>query len=183
MKVAVYCSSYEGLNETWQESARKTGQWIGEHGGQLVYGGISAGLMHVVAKTAKDFGATIIGVIPARKRAMVSPLNDSTVSAIDLSDRKRIMQSVSDIFVVLPGGYGTIDEFCTTFTYLNFTRQNRPMIVHNPDGVFDLLLAQLRRTAEMNLMAPKNLEILTETHTIDELIAALNTAAQSLQGQ
>lgn len=123
LTIAVYCSAAAGLPEHWQEGARVAGRWIGQHGATLVYGGVDAGLMTVVARTARDNGARVVGVVPTRRREWSSPYNDIVVPTSDLNERKGTMQLLADAFVVLPGGYGTLDEFSTSFSYINFNEQ------------------------------------------------------------
>lgn len=75
MKIAVYCSSVSDLPPEWQESARVTGRWIGEHGSSLVYGGVDAGLMRIVAESTKAAGGQVVGVVPMRRRDEAWPYN------------------------------------------------------------------------------------------------------------
>lgn len=176
-KIVLYCSSVEDLPRDWQEAAKTVGKWIGEHSLSLVYGGVHSGLMRIAAEAAREAGADVVGVVPARRRDAASPLNTVVVPTSDLNDRKGVMQMLGDAFVVLPGGYGTLDEFTTSFSYLNFTRQQRPIIIYNPDEVFDPVLEQLRRMVAMGLMPKANLEILHETHDLTELLHALEDHA------
>lgn len=180
IKVVVYCSSVEDLPQHWQDGATVTGQWIGRHGGQLIYGGVNSGLMRLTAMAAKDAGANVVGIVPARRRSQASPLNDTVVPTSDLNDRKGVMQMLGDIFVILPGGYGTLDEFTTSFSYLNFTRAKRPMIIYNADGIFDPLLAQLNLMADNALMPRENLDILTVVYNTEDLVKALDAAAENI---
>lgn len=174
MKIAVYCSSMDNLPENWQEGARAVGAWIGQNKFQLVYGGVDAGLMCVAARACKNNGGTVVGIVPTRRANLASPFNDVRVPTADLNDRKGVMQLLSDTFVVLPGGYGTLDEFAASFGYINFTmRRDKRIILFNPDGVFDHLLAQLQHFVDCGLMKAKLLDTLIVATTIDELIEAL----------
>lgn len=175
MKIAVYCSGTDNLPERWQQGAALTGTMIGRAGAQLVYGGVDSGLMRIVARAAHDAGAKIIGIVPSRRKELASPLNDIHIPTGDLSDRKGIMQTLADAYVVLPGGYGTIDELMSAFSNINFTGRTTPIVIYNPDGVFDNLLAQLQHTAALGLMRSNCLDIITETNTVDQLTAALGT--------
>ncbi len=174
-RIAVYCSARENLPQNWVEAARTLGQWIGSRGATLVYGGVNAGLMTIVANAAKNAGAKVVGVIPARLRARVCPANDMKLTTGSLDERKRTMDILSDIFVVLPGGYGTLDEFATTFSYLNFTRQPRPIVLANLDGIFDPLLEQLNLMCRHGLIDPEAMTILHVCRTIEEVESTLAT--------
>lgn len=175
MKIAVYCSSVENLPAKWIEAAEVTGRWIGSHGAQMVYGGVDAGLMTVAARACKEAGGTVVGVVPWRRADRASQLNDVRVPASDLNDRKGVMQLLSDAFVVLPGGYGTLDEFATSFSYINFTHhRDKRIIIYNPDGLYDNLLAQLDVFIENGLMDSDRLDILEVTTTPEGIADALD---------
>ena len=178
MKIAVYCSSVENLPESWVEGAIVTGRWIGRHGAQMVYGGVDAGLMTVAARACKEAGGTVVGVVPWRRADRVSELNDVRVPASDLNDRKGMMQLLADAFIVLPGGYGTLDEFATSFSYINFTNhRDKHIIIYNPDGIYDNLLAQLHVFVDTGLMKADRLEILEVTTTPEGIEEALDRFA------
>ena len=159
--IAVYCSAVDGLPEHWQEGARVTGRWIGRHGAMLVYGGVEAGLMTIVARETKECGGRVVGVVPSRRRDWSSPYNDIVVPTSDLNERKGTMQLLADAFVVLPGGYGTLDEFSTSFSYINFSEQpGKHIIIFNPDGLYDPLLEQLRRMVDAGLLRAEAMNVL-----------------------
>lgn len=182
MRIAVYCSSKDHLPESWREAARITGDTIGNLGATLIYGGVDAGLMAETAKAAKIAGAKIVGIVPHRRFKDASPLNDMQVPTSDLNDRKGTMQLLADFFVVLPGGYGTLDEFSTSFSYINFNDvPTKQIILHNPDGLYDHLLEQLKKMASLGLMNPLSLDVIRVTSTPDELAEVIKTFAQGLQ--
>lgn len=177
LRVAVYCSSVNTLPETWQQAARTTGDWIGRNHATLVYGGVDAGLMRIVSEATKKSGGKIVGVVPMRRLGAASPLNDMQVPTSDLNDRKGTMQLLGDVFVVLPGGYGTLDEFTTSFSYINFTEQfSKSIILYNPDGIYDCLLAHLHKMVELGLMQPQSMSVIKIVNNAQELSAALDNA-------
>ena len=178
-RIAVYCSARENLPQHWTDAAAAVGRWIGDRGATLVYGGVDAGLMTIVANAAKKHGAGVVGVIPARLRGRVCPANDIKLCTGSLDERKRTMDILSDIFVVLPGGYGTLDEFATTFSYLNFTGQSRPIILANLDGIYNPLLAQLEAMLAAGLLDAHALNNLHVCTNIEQIETALNQAVQS----
>jgi uncharacterized protein (TIGR00730 family) len=176
MNIAVYCSSAEGLSSKWQESARLVGQWIGKHNATLIYGGVDAGLMRLLGQTVKQYGGEVVGVIPTRRYKSISKYNDTNIPSAGLSDRKYKMQILADVFVVLPGGYGTMDEFASTFAHINFTAQrDKRIILYNPDGLFDLLLQQMQLLIDQGLMRRQSMDIVTVTTTPEQLQTALNS--------
>ena len=180
MKIAVYCSSAENLPESWVECARVVGRWIASHGAQLVYGGVDAGLMKVTAQACKESGGKTVGVVPQRRMSKKSPLNDMYIPTTDLNERKSIMQLLADAFVVLPGGYGTLDEFATAFSYINFTgQQKKRIIIFNPNGLYDHLLAQLDVMIERGLMSADRLEHIMAVNRVEDIETALDLFAKN----
>ena len=176
-KVAVYCSAAESLPVAWVEAAAQLGYWIGSEDATLVYGGVDAGLMRVVARAVKATGkGHIIGVVPMLRSDMASPLNDVEIPAEGLADRKANMQLMADVFVVLPGGYGTLDEMVSTLSYLSFNRiTDKSIILYNPDGLYDSTLQQFRAMIERGLMKAQCLDCLEVVATADEIIEKLKT--------
>lgn len=173
--IAVYCSAVPDLPEHWQEGARTTGRWIGEHKATLVYGGVDAGLMTTVARATHEAGGRVVGVVPTRRREWASPYNDIVVPTSDLNERKGTMQLLADAFVVLPGGYGTLDEFSTSFSYINFTDQpDKHIVLYNADGLYDPLLEQLRRMVDAGLLRPSALDIVRVVTEPDGIADALD---------
>ena len=118
MNIALYCSSKDRLPESWQQAATALGHWLGRRRATLVYGGVDRGLMRIAAAAARGAGASVTGVVPARRRHLTSPANEVTVPVRDLSERKAVIQMLADAFVVLPGGYGTLDELALSLIHI-----------------------------------------------------------------
>ncbi len=153
MKIVVYCSSKEDIDQTYKEDAALIGRRVGKAGAQLVYGGIGKGLMRVVASEAVDAGARVVGVVPVSRRALAYERNTETLLARDLNDRKSRMMLLGDAFVVLSGGYGTLDELVSTFSYLTFTGDtDKKIVVINRGGLYNPLLEQLEVMSSYGLL-------------------------------
>ncbi|MBR1882274.1 MAG: TIGR00730 family Rossman fold protein [Muribaculaceae bacterium] len=176
MKIAVYCSSCEGLDNSYVEMAAQLGQWLGRNRHTLVYGGVKAGLMHVVAQNAHDCGARVVGVnIEAFRHRVDSEVVDETIVTRDLSERKSRMIELSDAFVVLPGGLGTIDEWIATLSQLVVNGDTRRgVIIANVNGMYDAQLAQLRQMAASPFARGKHImELCLEAKNTSEMIELL----------
>lgn len=180
-KVAVYCSAADGLPADWIETARAVGRWIGLTGSMLVYGGVDAGLMTEVAKAVKECGqGTITGVVPMLRSDMASPLNDVEIPTEGLADRKANMCRLADVFVVLPGGYGTLDEYFSTLAYIRFNRlESKHIIMYNPDGLYDSLISQFDRLIDKGLMDARCLDSVSVVTDVDGLIGCLERFKQT----
>ena len=178
MKIVVYCSSQAGLEEKYQQLARDLGSWIGQNGHSLLYGGSNAGLMHITAATAHEAGGHVIGVIPEMFRHRIDPLCDEVVYTANLGDRKQYMIEHGDVFVVMPGGIGTLDEWMSTLAVLTIGNDDpRPVIVANIDGLYDATVQQLADMTGTPFARGKNLARTLVATNATELIATLDTLA------
>lgn len=158
MRIAVYCSSKDDISEVYEHDAEMVGQCVASLGATMVYGGLDLGMMKVAAKAAKDCGGRVVGIVPIKRKEFINPMNDENVLALDLNDRKAKMELMSDVFVVLAGGYGTLDEWISTFSFLTFTEDmKKPIILLNRGGLYDPTLEQLRIMVEQSLLDPGQL--------------------------
>lgn len=179
MNIAVYCSSQGGLPEKFQQLAAALGTWIGQNGHTLLYGGSNAGLMHVTAASVHAAGGHIVGVIPEMFRHRIDPLCDEVVYTANLGDRKQHMIEHGDVFVVLPGGIGTLDEWVSTLAVMTIGNDDlRPIIVANLDGMYDATIQQLGVLTHTPFARGKNLSRTLVVTSSAELITALSRKTQ-----
>ncbi|WP_326543253.1 TIGR00730 family Rossman fold protein [Pseudorhodoferax sp.] len=137
--ICVYCGSRPGAHPNYGEAARLVGRWIGEHGGQLVYGGGHNGLMGMVADATLAAGGRVVGVIP---KALVEKewahRGCTELHVVDtMHDRKRMMAERADAFLALPGGIGTFEEFFEAWTWRQLGYHDKPVGLLNVDGLYD----------------------------------------------
>lgn len=175
MKIVVYCSSRENLDSPFEITAKTVGEWIGKNSHTLVYGGVNAGMMHIVAHSAKLAGAKVVGVIPERFEHRADELNDELILTSDLSDRKAVMIDIGDMFIVLPGGIGTIDEWMATLSQLVVEEdEHRKIIVVNINGIYDNLINQIKCTAHSPFARSSTLDRSIIVTSNDEFYSILN---------
>ena len=151
-RVAVYCSSRADLPADVVAGAELIPSSIGQAGGELVYGGVDAGLMHTVGRAARAAGAHVTGVVPEVFASRADAVCHELVEATDLNDRKGKMIDMADVFVVLPGGIGTIDEWISTLSHIMVMEKaepdaDRPILVWNHEGMYDGEVRQLAETS------------------------------------
>ena len=144
--LCVYCGSRSG-SPSYQEAAREIGCGLVSRGWGLVYGGASIGLMGDVADSVLAAGGPVIGVIPRTLRDReIAHRGLSELWVTDsMHERKALMVSLSDAFVALPGGWGTLDELCEVVTWRQLSLHQKPCGVLNTSGFFDGFLAHLDR--------------------------------------
>lgn len=141
--VAVFCGGCSGVEEAYVRAARKTGRELAERGLTLVYGGGHIGLMGILADAALAAGGEVVGVIPQslvdRESAHAGLSRLEVVS--DMLTRKARMAALADVFVALPGGYGTLDELFEMVTWTQIGAHAKPCGVLNVEGYYDDLMA------------------------------------------
>ncbi|HEY1103022.1 MAG TPA: TIGR00730 family Rossman fold protein [Burkholderiaceae bacterium] len=181
--VCVYCGSRSGSDPRFAELARSTGHWIGSHGGALVYGGGRNGLMGVVADAALAAHARVTGIIPA---SMVEKEWGHTgcteLLVVDtMHERKRLMAERADVFLALPGGIGTLEEFFEAWTWRQLGYHDKPVGLLNADGYFDSLLAFLQDAVAHDFMAPWQMDLIQvdtdPARLLQRLVQAAGTSA------
>lgn len=152
--VCVYCGSRPGKNPAYAELASQLGRWIGEHGGQLVYGGGRNGLMGIVADSTLAAGGRVVGIIP--KALVEKEWAHEACSALHIvetmHDRKRMMAEHADVFLALPGGIGTFEELFEVWTWRQLGYHDKPIGLLNVAGYFDGLLSFLSTSVEQEFM-------------------------------
>jgi uncharacterized protein (TIGR00730 family) len=141
-RICIFCGSAVGVRPTYVEAAREMGTQIAQRGYELVYGGGRAGLMGIVADAALEAGGTVIGVIPT---ALVEKETDHQgltklhiVSS--MHERKALMADLTDAFIALPGGFGTLDEFCEIVTWAQLGYHRKGVCLLNTEGYYDKFL-------------------------------------------
>jgi hypothetical protein len=161
-RVAVYCGSADGSNPAFLADARELGSAIAAAGLGLVYGGANVGLMGAVADAALAGGAEVVGVLPAvlegREIAHTGLTRLELVPT--MHERKARMAALSDAFLVLPGGYGTLDEMLEAVTWAQLGLHSNPVILINTARYWDGLLAFLDTTVTADFLKQKNRELL-----------------------
>ncbi|HEY8696073.1 MAG TPA: TIGR00730 family Rossman fold protein [Rhizomicrobium sp.] len=140
--ICVFAGSSPGRDEGHREIARDVGARIAKHGFSLVFGGGGLGLMGEVARAAREGGASVRGILPDFLRhAEPPPGSGVAVDFVpDLFTRKKRMMELSDAFVVLPGGLGTLDEFFEVVTTAQLGLHKAPIALINWRGFYDPLL-------------------------------------------
>ena len=117
--ICVYCGSRNGVAPIYAQVAQEVGHWIGSHQGQLVYGGGENGLMGLVAKSTMEAGGRVVGIIPKALQSKEKPriACDELYVVDTMHERKQMMAERADMFLALPGGIGTFEEFFEIWTW------------------------------------------------------------------
>jgi uncharacterized protein (TIGR00730 family) len=138
-KICVYCGSRMGSDPRLRQVAIDTGQALVKHGYDMVFGGGSVGLMGILADTVMKEGGRVFGVIPKalfNKEVAHSGITE-LIEVTSMHERKAKMELLSDGFLILPGGFGTMDEFFEIVTWRQLGLHNKPVGVYNCFGFYD----------------------------------------------
>lgn len=147
--MAVFCGSRAGKNELYAQHAKELGEQMAAHNVSLIYGGGSKGLMGVIADAVMSNGGKVVGIIPellVKWEAQHLGLTELKVVA-DMHVRKKMMYDRCDAAVVLPGGYGTLDELFEMLTWNTLQIHSKKIYILNTGGFYDHLLAHIRSLA------------------------------------
>ena len=170
--ICVFCGSSNGADPAYVQTAKELGQRIAAAGLGLVFGGATVGLMGVLADAAIAGGAEVIGVMPEvlmdREIANRSITHFHVVKT--MHERKALMYDHADAFIVLPGGYGTLDEFMEIVTWAQLKIHQKPCILLNINGYYDSFLAFLDHAVAQGFIKPENRRLI---QVADDAEAAL----------
>ena len=160
-RICVFCGSSLGVNLKYLAEAKSLGQRMASHGWSLIYGGTSVGLMGATADAALSGGAEVIGVLPhALQDREIAHRGLTELHLVgSMHERKALMASLSDAFIALPGGYGTLDEFFEIVTWAQLNIHSKPCVLINTDGYYDFLLRFLDHAVREEFVRPANLSL------------------------
>ena len=172
LTICVYCASSREVSQDLRAVARRVGTGLAERSWQLVYGGGGIGLMGEVAHAAMSAGGKVVGIIPERllDREAASP-DLSELHVVDtMRQRKHLMDSLADAFLVLPGGIGTLEEFMEIITLRQLGYHDRPVVLLDPDGFWTPLREQFDRMVTHGLARAGVRDLYAVTHDVDEAL-------------
>ncbi len=156
-RICVYCGASDGVNGEYLASASALGAEIARRGYGLVYGGGGVGLMGAVARSVAQHGGAVHGVIPTplmSKEIAGEPVGDLEI-VDSMHTRKARMAELSDAFVALPGGFGTLEELFETITWTQLGIHRKPIGLLNIAGFYDPLLAMIEHSIVQGFVRPK----------------------------
>jgi uncharacterized protein (TIGR00730 family) len=173
--MCVFCGSSSGARDSYAAAATSLARHLVANRIAIVYGGGKVGLMGKLADAALEAGGEVIGVMPrllVEKEIAHSRLSDLRVVG-SMHERKAQMAELSDAFIALPGGYGTIEEFCEILTWTQLGLQRKPCGILNTDGYYDRLLSLFDHAIAEQFLKPVHRRIVISDHRPDCLVSRL----------
>ena len=177
-RVAVYCGSASGTDPVYLAEARTLGRAIADAGLGLVYGGASVGLMGAVADAALAGGAEVIGVLPEiLSEGEIAHRGLTRLEMVPtMHERKARMVKLADAFLMLPGGYGTLDEMMAIVTWKQLRLHAKPCVLINTAGYWDGLLRFLDRAVEAGFLKSENRQLLEVVGSSGEAVERVSSS-------
>ncbi len=174
-RIAVYCGSATPADPAYVDAARMVGRGLAQRGIAVVYGGGRLGLMGALADAALDAGGDVIGVIPeALVGAEVAHRGCTELHIVaDMHERKASFTDLSDGFITLPGGVGTMDELWEAISWAQLGYHAKPVGVLNINGFYDHLIAFNRHMIDVGFIRPAHAGIMIVDETLDGLITQM----------
>ena len=179
--LCVFCGSSHGQSAIYASEAKKLGRLLAGQGITLVWGGGHIGLMGVVADAVLEGGGRTIGVIPSFmvERELAHPRSTEMLVVGSMHERKARMAELVDAFAVLPGGYGTLEEFFEVLTWAQLGLHRKPIGLLNATGFFDPLLDLVRHQADERFVQRQQLDLFFSEPSADLLLERLRASASS----
>lgn len=170
--VCVYCGSAAGNSPAFAQAARQLAKHLVERRLELVYGGGNVGLMKVVADEVRRLGGHVTGVIPQalQERELAHADLSHLYVVANMHERKAKMAELSDGFIALPGGIGTLEELFEMFTWLQLGFHQKPLGLLNVDAYYDRLLQFLTHAVDSEFLKPEHHALLLRSSNPEQLL-------------
>jgi len=177
--LCVYCGARPGQDPAHAALAAEVGRWIGERGGQLVYGGGRNGLMGIVAESTRAAGGRVVGVIPTAlvEREWAHQGCDELHVVETMHERKRLMMTRADAFVALPGGIGTFEELFEVWAWRQLGYHDKPIGILGQRGYYDGLMHFMGQVVQAGFLSPAQMDLVRVGSEVAPLLSELVQAA------
>ena len=181
MNICVFGAASPKIDQKYVEAVELLGEALAARGHHLVFGGGMYGLMGAAARGAKKGGAKVTGVIPQffidKKIEPVYEECDELITTQSMSERKDIMDAISDAFIVTPGGIGTFEEFFQMLVLKQLDQHNKPIAVFNVSGFYYGIEALMHNSAEESFLRNNTLKLYKafDTDEIEEMLDYIET--------
>jgi uncharacterized protein (TIGR00730 family) len=174
-RVCIFCGAHAGTNAAYRQLASGVAQALHARGFGLVYGGGRVGLMGSLADALLALGGEVIGVIPrGLVNGEVAHAGVQLRVVESMHERKALMAELSEAFIALPGGYGTMDEFHEMVTWRQLRLHDKPIGLLNSNGYYDHLLSLYGRMRDEDFIARGARELFVSAPQIDQLFEAMH---------
>lgn len=172
MKFCIYGASSNAIDKSFLDAGEALGEQIAACGHSVVFGGGAAGLMGAVARGAHRKGGEIIGICPSFFNVDGALFENCTdmIYTETMRERKKLLEEMSDAFIITPGGIGTFDEFFEIYTLRQLGVHKKPIIIFNTNGYYNPMLDMLKNAVDKSFMPNTNMNLLFVSDNIADII-------------
>lgn len=174
MKICVYGAASSEIDQSFINAGENLGKKMVEHGHSLVFGGGRGGMMGAVARGVAERNGEIIGISPKffeeNNAEIIFSSCTQLIQPDTMRERKKLLDELSDAFVMAPGGIGTFDEFFEILTLKQLGRHNKAIVVFNVNGYYDNLLKMMEWSTEKKFITEETVNLYKVTNTIEETL-------------
>lgn len=179
--ICVYCGSSSSVDQSYKDAAQALGRAFAAEKIRLVYGGGQVGIMGITADAVLENGGEVTGIIPEF-------LHELEIAKLDLTElirvenmhiRKQLMAERSDAFVVLPGGYGTLEELFEVLTWRQLKLHNKPIVILNTEGFWDPLVSMIDHLIERGFARPENRALISVVNEVDQVLDVIREGVEN----
>lgn len=176
MNIAVFCGSATGKNSVYADAARELGVLLAQRNHTLVYGGGNIGLMGILADATLSHGGRVIGIIPGF--LFEKEVGHTGITKLEIvntmHERKKRMADISNAFIMMPGGWGTLDETAEILTWRQLGLINQPLGILNINSFFDSLILQMNQMVAEGFLKPAHLNSVIISESPSRLLDTLS---------
>lgn len=175
--ITIFCGSSTGFDTSFTEVGFEIGKQLASNGFGLVYGGASIGVMGAVAEGFLQHNAPVIGVIPTvlKKREVAHFHLTELIETSTMHERKALMMQKADVFLALPGGFGTLEELFEVVTWNQLGIHNKPIFLFNQNNIYTPLIQSLEHLSKNGFIRFNQLSIIKSIDSMHDLITRLIT--------
>jgi len=180
--VCVYCGSSSRVAEAYKTAARDFGKILADNDIELIYGGGQVGIMGILADAVLSAGGSVTGIIPEflfEKEVGKGDVTD-LVRVGSMHERKQKMAEMSDAFVALPGGFGTLDETFEILTWRQLSLHDKPTIIVDTDGYWQPLIKLMDHIIDEGFASPDNRQLYSVVTAIDDILPTIAKGVESV---
>jgi hypothetical protein len=175
--ICVFCGSNGGAQPAYLEAAGAVGRGLAQRGVRVVYGGGKVGMMGAVADAARAAGGEVVGIIP--QAIFDLEIGHTGIDELrvvgSMHERKALMAELSDAFIALPGGIGTLEELFEVYTWAQLGIHSKPLGLIDVAGYYQPLVAFLDHAVQERFLRPETRTLLAVSEGLDDLLAQLET--------
>lgn len=182
-RICVFCGSSSGNRKIYTDYAEELGKILAGNSIELVYGGGAVGLMGTLSRSVMNNGGKVTGIIPEKLNDSVPHDSITELKVVShMHDRKYLMHELSDGFICLPGGIGSMEEMFEAFTWFQLGYHTKPVCVLNVDGYYTHIIDQLKLMVHEGFLLDIHLKSLIVTDRLDNILDEMNKHIEEFTG-